>query len=151
MDQTEHIIKYVLQDPMWLLTANTDDKVMMTYQLPSRDMHKVLKEDRDKLKVLQKTQPRFTEEQRKELIEVHPWIKKGNLPKVIDVKVCSCCDTGSEFLNPADAEDQPDMEMGDTETVDLVQLVSCQMTEKSSETFVSCQAPAPSSQTPPRQ
>lgn len=36
MEQSEHFIKYVLQDPLWLLTANTDDKVMMTYQLPSR-------------------------------------------------------------------------------------------------------------------
>lgn len=35
MEQNEHFIKYVLQDPLWLLTANTDDKVMMTYQLPS--------------------------------------------------------------------------------------------------------------------
>lgn len=26
----------MLQDPIWLLMANTDDKVMMTYQLPVR-------------------------------------------------------------------------------------------------------------------
>lgn len=32
----DQFIKYVLQDPIWLLMANTDDKVMMTYQLPSR-------------------------------------------------------------------------------------------------------------------
>lgn len=36
MDQSEKFIKYVLQDPLWLLTANADKKVMMTYQLPSR-------------------------------------------------------------------------------------------------------------------
>lgn len=36
MEQSDHFIKYVLQDPLWLLMANTDDKVMMTYQLPSR-------------------------------------------------------------------------------------------------------------------
>lgn len=35
-DQSEKFIKYALQDPLWLLTANTDEKVMMTYQLPSR-------------------------------------------------------------------------------------------------------------------
>lgn len=35
MEQGEHFVKYVLQDPLWLLTANTDEKVMMTYQLPS--------------------------------------------------------------------------------------------------------------------
>lgn len=32
----EQFIKCVLQDPIWLLMANTDDKVMMTYQLPIR-------------------------------------------------------------------------------------------------------------------
>lgn len=30
------LMKYVLQDPIWLLMANTDDKVMMTYQMPTR-------------------------------------------------------------------------------------------------------------------
>lgn len=47
----------------------------------------MLREDREKLRLLQKSQPRFSEEQKKELIEVHPWIKKGSLPKVLDVKV----------------------------------------------------------------
>lgn len=28
--------KYVLQDPLWLLMANADDKVMMTYQVPAQ-------------------------------------------------------------------------------------------------------------------
>uniref|UniRef100_A0A8C4DAK2 Period circadian protein homolog 2 n=1 Tax=Dicentrarchus labrax TaxID=13489 RepID=A0A8C4DAK2_DICLA len=87
MEQSEQFIKYVRQDPLWLLTANTDDKVMMTYQLPSRDIQRVLREDREKLRLLQKNQPRFSEEQKKELIEVHPWIKKGGLPKAIDIKV----------------------------------------------------------------
>uniref|UniRef100_H9G9I8 Period circadian regulator 1 n=1 Tax=Anolis carolinensis TaxID=28377 RepID=H9G9I8_ANOCA len=72
VEDNEHFIKYVLQDPIWLLMANTDDKVMMTYQLPTRDMEAVLKEDREKLKQMQKRQPRFTEEQKKELGEVHP-------------------------------------------------------------------------------
>lgn len=51
------------------------------------DIQQVLREDREKLRLLQKNQPRFSEEQKKELIEVHPWIKKGSLPKAIDVKV----------------------------------------------------------------
>lgn len=29
-------IKYVLQEPLWLLMSNTDDKIMMTYQMPPR-------------------------------------------------------------------------------------------------------------------
>lgn len=36
IEESEHFIKYVLQDPIWLLMANTDDTVMMTYQIPSR-------------------------------------------------------------------------------------------------------------------
>lgn len=32
----EQVIKYVLQDPIWLLMANADQRVMMTYQVPSR-------------------------------------------------------------------------------------------------------------------
>lgn len=35
-EESEQFIKYVLQDPIWLLMANTDDSIMMTYQLPSR-------------------------------------------------------------------------------------------------------------------
>lgn len=37
----ERFIKCVLQDPIWLLMANTDEKVMMTYQLPVRWGHGV--------------------------------------------------------------------------------------------------------------
>lgn len=36
MQESEHFIKYVLQDPVWLLMADTDESVMMTYQMPSR-------------------------------------------------------------------------------------------------------------------
>ncbi|XP_037132034.1 period circadian protein homolog 2 isoform X1 [Syngnathus acus] len=91
----------VLRDPVWLLMAKADDKVMMTYQMPSRDIQKVLKEDREKLSLMQKSQPSFTEEQKKELMRVHPWMKKGGLPKVLDVKVCSCCD-GAIHVPPTD-------------------------------------------------
>ncbi|KAM6918615.1 period circadian protein homolog 2 [Xenentodon cancila] len=87
MEQSEQFIRCVLQDPLWLLMADADEEVMMTYQLPSRDLQKVLREDKEKLRLLQKGQPRFSEEQKKELIEVHPWIKKGGLPKAIDIKV----------------------------------------------------------------
>ncbi|KAF5909007.1 period circadian protein 2-like isoform X1, partial [Clarias magur] len=79
-------LKNVLQDPLWLLMANTDEKVMMTYQVPSRDIEKVLREDRERLRQLQKNQPRFTSDQRRELIEQHPWMRRGGLPKAINVK-----------------------------------------------------------------
>ncbi|XP_030044308.1 period circadian protein homolog 1 isoform X2 [Microcaecilia unicolor] len=32
----DHFIKYVMQDPIWLLMANTDNKIMMSYQIPTR-------------------------------------------------------------------------------------------------------------------
>lgn len=46
-------------------------------------METVLKEDKQKLKQMQKLQPKFTEEQKRELIEVHPWIQQGGLPKTV--------------------------------------------------------------------
>ncbi|XP_019117796.1 period circadian protein homolog 2 isoform X2 [Larimichthys crocea] len=140
MEQSDHFIKYVLQDPLWLLMANTDDKVMMTYQLPSRDIQRVLREDREKLRLLQKSQPRFSEEQKKELIEVHPWIKKGGLPKAIDIKVCSCCDSSAE----AAAAEQPDLDIGDTETGE----VGCQRRPREEPTntiVISCHGTSPGS------
>lgn len=91
VEDNEHFIKYVLQDPIWLLMANTDDKLMMTYQLPSRDLETVLKEDREKLRQMQKRQPRFSEEQKKELAEVHSWVQKGVLPKAINITACMDC------------------------------------------------------------
>ncbi|KAI1882984.1 hypothetical protein AGOR_G00240510 [Albula goreensis] len=103
--------KYVLQDPLWLLMADADESVMMTYQMPSREVQKVLKEDREKLQQMQKSQPRFTDEQKKELVEVHPWMRKGGLPQAIDVKACVCCEDVSSALIE---EEPPDLEMGET-------------------------------------
>uniref|UniRef100_A0A8C8RJ48 Period circadian protein homolog 2 n=1 Tax=Pelusios castaneus TaxID=367368 RepID=A0A8C8RJ48_9SAUR len=106
MEESEHFIKYVLQDPIWLLMANTDDAVMMTYQLPSRTVEMVLKEDKQKLKQMQKFQPKFTEQQKRELIEVHPWIQKGGLPKAVANSECIYCgiNTRSSFYTPHDEE-----------------------------------------------
>ncbi|XP_030071508.1 period circadian protein homolog 2 [Microcaecilia unicolor] len=91
MEQSNHFIKYMLQDPIWLLMANTDDAVMMTYQIPSQNTESVLKDDREKLRLMQKFQPKFTEDQKKELLEIHPWIQKGGIPKAIDVAECIYC------------------------------------------------------------
>ncbi|XP_056322700.1 period circadian protein homolog 1a isoform X3 [Danio aesculapii] len=102
----EQFIKFVLQDPIWLLMANTDDKIMMTYQIPIKDRDSVLKEDRDALKAAQKHQPHFTEDQRKELTQVHPWIQTGCLPKAINVTSCTGCESSpdSSTLPPFDLE-----------------------------------------------
>uniref|UniRef100_A0A9J7X856 Period circadian clock 1b n=1 Tax=Cyprinus carpio carpio TaxID=630221 RepID=A0A9J7X856_CYPCA len=90
-DGEEQFIKCVLQDPIWLLMANTDEKTMMTYQLPIRDRDSVLKEDRAALRAMQKQQPRFTEEQKSELSQVHPWIRTGRLPRAINISACVGC------------------------------------------------------------
>ncbi|CAK6966869.1 period circadian protein homolog 2 isoform X4 [Scomber scombrus] len=107
------------------------------------DIQRVLREDREKLRLLQKSQPRFSEEQKKELNEVHPWMKKGGLPKAIDVKVCSCCDGTSEAAAVA-AEDQHDLDIGDTDTDEM----SCETRpreEPSNSVVISCRGPSPSS------
>ncbi|XP_043924213.1 period circadian protein homolog 2-like isoform X2 [Protopterus annectens] len=84
---------YVLQDPFWAHMASADEKIMMTYQIPLRDMETVLKEDRDRLAQIQKHQPSFSEEQKKELADVHPWIHKGLLSKAFDIPACVGCST----------------------------------------------------------
>ncbi|XP_035526407.1 period circadian protein homolog 2 isoform X3 [Morone saxatilis] len=107
------------------------------------DIQKVLRDDREKLRLLQKNQPRFSEEQKKELIEVHPWIKKGGLPKAIDIKVCSCCDNASGAAAAAEA-DQPDLDICDTET----RVVGCQrrpIEEPTNTVVISCHGPSPGS------
>ncbi len=61
----------------------------------SRDQNKVLAEDREKLRVLQPLQPWFSQEQREELAEVHPWIQQHTIPQEIDTQVGICNDTHS--------------------------------------------------------
>lgn len=63
----------------------------MTYQLPIRDMETVLREDREALRSMQKHQPRFTEDQKRELSQVHPWIRTGRLPRAINISGCTGC------------------------------------------------------------
>ncbi|XP_072818054.1 period circadian protein homolog 2 isoform X2 [Vicugna pacos] len=89
---SQRFTKCVLRDPVWLLTADTDDSVMMTYQMPSRNFEAVLQEDRARLKALQRFQPRFTEGQRQELQDVHPWVRSGGLPAALDVAECVYCE-----------------------------------------------------------
>lgn len=114
-EESEQFIKYVLQDPIWLLMANTDDNIMMTYQLPSRDLQAVLKEDQEKLKLLQRSQPRLTEGQRRELREVHPWVHTGGLPTAIDVTGCVYCESEEKgnLCLPYE-EDSPSLGLCDT-------------------------------------
>lgn len=50
-------------------------------------METVLREDREALRSMQKQQPRFTEEQKRELSHVHPWIRTGRVPRAINISV----------------------------------------------------------------
>lgn len=54
-----------------------------------RDQAQVLKEDREKLHLLQPMQPWFTREQKEELAEVHSWIQHHIVPKEINTRVRS--------------------------------------------------------------
>ncbi|KAJ1089973.1 hypothetical protein NDU88_003113 [Pleurodeles waltl] len=89
--ESKQFIKYVLRDPISLLMSHADHSVMMSYQIPSRNLDSVLKEDKEKLRAVKKCQLRFTEDQKKEILEVHPWIKNGGLPEAIDIKECVYC------------------------------------------------------------
>ncbi|ELW63543.1 Period circadian protein like protein 2 [Tupaia chinensis] len=110
----EHFLKHVLQGPIWLLMADTDGSVMMTYQLPPRNVDTVLKEDREKLTLLRKAQPRFTESQKRELREVHPWVQTGGLPTAIEVTGCVYCENKEKdnFRIPYE-EDIPPLGLSD--------------------------------------
>ncbi|XP_075715344.1 period circadian protein homolog 1 isoform X2 [Rhinoderma darwinii] len=87
----QKVIRYVMQDPLWLLMANADHEVMMSYQMPTRDIDRVLQEDREKLRQLQRNQPRFSEEQKRELGEVYAWVRRGRLPHVLNITSCTGC------------------------------------------------------------
>ncbi|XP_058555515.1 period circadian protein homolog 2 isoform X1 [Neofelis nebulosa] len=96
VEESKHFIRHVLQDPVWLLMANADDSIMMTYQMPSRNLETVLKEDREKMEPLLKSQPKFTEGQTRELQDAHPWLREGHLPPALDVTECVYCENKEE-------------------------------------------------------
>lgn len=105
---TERLLRGVLQDPVWLLMADTDDSVRMTYQMPARNLEMVLQEDREKLKALQRFQPRFTDGQKQELQDVHPWMRLGGVPTAINVAGCVYCENeGEDNLCVSYEEDIP--------------------------------------------
>ncbi|KAF6115448.1 period circadian regulator 2 [Phyllostomus discolor] len=109
VEEGQRFVKCVLQEPVWLLMADTDDSVMMTYQMPSRDLEAVLKEDRERLALLQRLQPRFTEGQKQELQEVHPWVRTGGLPEAVDVTECVYCESkgNEDFCLPYEEDSPP--------------------------------------------
>lgn len=69
------------------MSCNPSSLLCILSCLSSRDKGEVLTEDREKLRVLQHLQPWFSQEQREELAEVHPWIQQHTIPQEIDTQV----------------------------------------------------------------
>uniref|UniRef100_A0A8C9YI54 Period circadian clock 3 n=1 Tax=Sander lucioperca TaxID=283035 RepID=A0A8C9YI54_SANLU len=82
----QHSFDTPVENPLWSRIQHTPERVMMTYQIHTRDQNEVLAEDREKLRVLQSLQPWFSQEQREELFEVHPWIQQHTIPRGIDTQ-----------------------------------------------------------------
>ncbi|XP_029991204.1 period circadian protein homolog 3 isoform X4 [Sphaeramia orbicularis] len=91
----EHSFETQVENSLWSMIQHTPERVMMTYQIRTRDQNEVLAEDREKLRVLQPLQPWFTQEQREELAEVHPWIQQHTIPQEIDTQGCVSCSAGA--------------------------------------------------------
>ncbi|XP_037831422.1 period circadian protein homolog 3 isoform X2 [Kryptolebias marmoratus] len=89
-----------VENSLWSMIQHTPEHVMMTYQIHPRDQSEVLAEDREKLRVLQPLQPWFTQEQKEELAEVHPWIKRHTIPQEIDTQGCVSCTSGPVMTYP---------------------------------------------------
>uniref|UniRef100_A0AAR2IQ27 PAS domain-containing protein n=1 Tax=Pygocentrus nattereri TaxID=42514 RepID=A0AAR2IQ27_PYGNA len=78
-----------VESSLWTMIQHTPEPVMMTYQIHPRDQAQVLKEDREKLLLLQPMQPWFSQEQKEELAEVHSWIHRRTVPEEINTQVRS--------------------------------------------------------------
>nr|XP_046240170.1 period circadian protein homolog 3 isoform X2 [Scatophagus argus] len=90
----QHSFETRVESSLWNMIQHTPERVMMTYQIHSRDQNEVLAEDREKLRVLQPLQPWFSQEQREELAEVHPWIQQHTIPQEINTQGCVSCNAG---------------------------------------------------------
>ncbi|XP_051956980.1 period circadian protein homolog 3 [Xyrauchen texanus] len=75
-----------VDNPLWSIIKQTPKPVMMTYQISPRDQAQVLQEDRERLLLMQPMQPWFTQEQRKELADVHPWVQQHVFPQEINTQ-----------------------------------------------------------------
>ena len=76
-------LKYIVSS----CVSSCNQPYHVCFDLFNRDMETVLREDREALRSMQKHQPRFSEEQKRELSQVHPWIRTGRLPRAINISV----------------------------------------------------------------
>ncbi|NWI23444.1 PER3 protein, partial [Sula dactylatra] len=100
--RTAHKSKH---ESAWVMMDHTPERVLMTYQMPNRVKEEVLKEDLEKLIVMQKQQPWFTDGQKKELAEVHTWIRTQTVPLQISTQGCVTCDIRETSCEAAMADD----------------------------------------------
>ncbi|NXS77881.1 PER3 protein, partial [Erpornis zantholeuca] len=89
----------------WVMMDHTPERVLMNYQMPNRIKEEVLKQDLEKLAVMQKQQPWFTDGQKKELAEVHTWIRTQTVPLQISTQGCVTCDSREASCEAAVADD----------------------------------------------
>ncbi|XP_028596337.2 period circadian protein homolog 3 isoform X1 [Podarcis muralis] len=83
---------------VWRTVNSLPEPIQMTYQMPKRIAEEVLKEDLEKLATLESKQPCFSEGQKEELAEVHPWIRTQTVPQEIDTQGCIMCDNRNAGL-----------------------------------------------------
>ncbi|XP_072210398.1 period circadian protein homolog 3 isoform X1 [Excalfactoria chinensis] len=89
----------------WVMMDRTPEQVLMTYQMPNRIKEEVLKEDMEKLIVMRKQQPWFSDRQKKELAEVHTWIQTQTVPLQISTQGCVTCDIREATYEATMADD----------------------------------------------
>ncbi|XP_063033131.1 period circadian protein homolog 3 isoform X5 [Melospiza melodia melodia] len=89
----------------WVKMDHTPERFLMNYQMPNRIKEEVLKQDLEKLAVMQKQQPWFTDGQKKELAEVHSWIRTQTVPLQISTQGCVTCDSREGSCEAAVADE----------------------------------------------
>ncbi|NWI91612.1 PER3 protein, partial [Pitta sordida] len=88
----------------WVMMDHTPERLLMNYQMPNRIQEEVLKQDLEKLAVMQKQQPWFTDGQKQELAEVHTWIRTQTVPLQISAQGCLTCDSREASCEAAVAD-----------------------------------------------
>ncbi|XP_030078026.1 period circadian protein homolog 3 [Microcaecilia unicolor] len=100
MEETAAFHK-AMGDSIWTMIECTPSAIMMTYQIPKRDKEMLLKKDLEKLNIMRHKQPHFSDEQKEELAEVHPWIRDCSIPQEINTQGCIACDSRAEDCEPS--------------------------------------------------
>ncbi|XP_060132116.1 period circadian protein homolog 3 isoform X2 [Zootoca vivipara] len=90
---------------------------------PTRIAEEVLKEDLEKLATLESKQPCFSEAQKEELAEVHPWIRTQTIPQEIDTQGCIMCDNRNAGLNVVAGLEDRDPQEEDSKDLDETPLL----------------------------